>query len=55
MCQDIKADEKEKKDKYSSIILCIKCKNRLIVRLKAIKSRKDTFYYLFCYFYYSFL
>ena len=36
------------------IYLQVKHKDKLIVKLKAIKSRKDTFCYLSSYLYYSF-
>ena len=43
-----------KRDKYSNITFQVKCKDKLIVRLKTIRSRKDIFCYLFFYLHYSF-
>ena len=42
-------------DRYSDITLRVKCRGQLIVRLKAIKSREDTFCYLSSYLHRSFL
>ena len=42
-------------DKYLGITLWVKRRGQLIIRLKAIKSRKDIFCYLSSYLYYSFL
>ena len=44
-----------KRDKYSGITLYIKRRGELIVRLKTIKSKKDTFCSLSFYLYCSFL
>ena len=49
------ADEQWGKDRCSSITLQVKRRSQLIVRLKAIKSREDTFRYLSSYLHRSFL
>ena len=41
-------------DKYADIYLQVKYRGRLIVRLKAIKFKKDIFCYLSFYLYYGF-
>ena len=49
------ADEQWGRDRCSGITLQVKCRGQLIVRLKAIESREDTFCYLSFYLHHSFL
>ena len=48
------ADKQWIKDKCLGITFKVKYKGKLIVKLKAIKSKKDIFYYLSSYLHYSF-
>ena len=41
-------------NKYVNKTLQVKCRDKLIVKLKVIKFKKDIFYYLFFYLHYSF-
>lgn len=52
MC--ISTIEKKKHDRYLNLTFKFKCKVWLIVKLRAIKSREDTFCDLTFYLYYSF-
>ena len=54
-CQGTWADKQWGKDRCSGITLQVKRRSQLIVRLKATKSRKDTFRYLSSYLHHSFL